>query len=328
MQEGHAYNAALIAIVRGERAPDNTIAAQRIMSEIWAAMRACDAPRADAIVEPLREFMAAQTDDSRLSVRGLGNYLRYREGDVGKALLASLMAFCMGLTVTPTIRKLTTPIERNCARHLSIVNDIYSYRKEVAAAKELHVEGGALCNAVAIMMEEANLTEAGAIDALWACVRGWEVRHEELLVDLEMALAVSVAESTPGVNGVICEQHTNHEHTNGFQINHLFVNEGHTNGEHMNGPHVVSRGHAQDGYNPAGYINGHFANGQHSNGHLIDRDFDTGLPTNGRYTNGNYSNDARVKKQNLLNIWEYVKGFEYQMSGNEAWSRATKRYHE
>ena len=48
-------------------------------------MRACDKKLADAVLEPMFIFMTAQTDRTRLSIHELGNYLEYREKDVGKA---------------------------------------------------------------------------------------------------------------------------------------------------------------------------------------------------------------------------------------------------
>lgn len=40
---------------------------------------------ADSILEPVFVFMRAQTDKSRMTIDELGNYLQYRERDVGSA---------------------------------------------------------------------------------------------------------------------------------------------------------------------------------------------------------------------------------------------------
>lgn len=55
------------------------------MYDIWNAMCECDKELADTIIDPVFEFMRAQTDRARLSIKELGVYLKYREGDVGKA---------------------------------------------------------------------------------------------------------------------------------------------------------------------------------------------------------------------------------------------------
>lgn len=48
-------------------------------------MRAHDKHLADEVLEPVFTFMRAQTDKARLEINELGQYLEYREKDVGKA---------------------------------------------------------------------------------------------------------------------------------------------------------------------------------------------------------------------------------------------------
>ena len=48
-------------------------------------MRKHDLELADEVLEPAFVFMRSQTDRIRMSITGLGEYLRYRESDVGKA---------------------------------------------------------------------------------------------------------------------------------------------------------------------------------------------------------------------------------------------------
>ena len=55
------------------------------MYDLWQAMRTCDKTLADEILEPTFVFMRAQPDKSRLVNDELGQYLEYREKDVGKA---------------------------------------------------------------------------------------------------------------------------------------------------------------------------------------------------------------------------------------------------
>lgn len=118
-------------------------------------------------------------------MRNLGQYLLYRERDVGKALLSALMKFSMALSLTPEESTLVQPFERNCAKQISIVNDVCSYEKEVLAARDGHEEGAALCSAVSILAEEAELSVAASKRVLWAMAREWEGRHEDRLSTLE-----------------------------------------------------------------------------------------------------------------------------------------------
>lgn len=48
-------------------------------------MRAHHRELADEVLEPTFTFMKAPTDHARLTIKELGQYLDYREKDVGKA---------------------------------------------------------------------------------------------------------------------------------------------------------------------------------------------------------------------------------------------------
>ena len=84
-EEGKAYNDKLIAMCRGDILPDRNTPVQYITYDLWESMRTFDKPLADQILGPVFTFMKAQTDPKRKDIRGLGPYLIYREGDVGKA---------------------------------------------------------------------------------------------------------------------------------------------------------------------------------------------------------------------------------------------------
>lgn len=55
------------------------------MYDLWESMRAHDRELANEVLEPTFLFMRAQTDKIRLEISELGEYLEYREKDVGKA---------------------------------------------------------------------------------------------------------------------------------------------------------------------------------------------------------------------------------------------------
>ena len=56
-----------------------------ITYDLWESMRAHDRELANQVLEPTFLFMRAQTDKIRLEIAQLGEYLEYREKDVGKA---------------------------------------------------------------------------------------------------------------------------------------------------------------------------------------------------------------------------------------------------
>lgn len=85
LQDGKEYNAMLMRLCSGVALPDRSVPVQWIMYDLWESMRACDRDLADGILEPVFTFMKAQTSKDRLSVKGLEEYLDYRQGDVGQA---------------------------------------------------------------------------------------------------------------------------------------------------------------------------------------------------------------------------------------------------
>jgi aristolochene synthase len=84
-EDGKAYNEKLMPIARGHVKPDRNVPVEWITYDLWESMRAHDQKLADEILEPTFTFMRAQTDPSRKNSFRLGDYLEYRERDVGKA---------------------------------------------------------------------------------------------------------------------------------------------------------------------------------------------------------------------------------------------------
>lgn len=84
-ESGKAYNEKLMPISRGDLLPDRTVPVECITYDLWESMRAHDRKLADEILEPVFTFMRAQTDSQRKEAMELGQYLEYRERDVGKA---------------------------------------------------------------------------------------------------------------------------------------------------------------------------------------------------------------------------------------------------
>ena len=95
------------------------------------------------------------------------------------------MRFSMGLHLSAEDFASVADIERNCGRHISIVNDIYSFEKELQTSKVAHKEGGVLCSAVPIFAQEMGLGVPAAKRALYALVREWEYLHQELVAKRE-----------------------------------------------------------------------------------------------------------------------------------------------
>ncbi|KAM7188912.1 Isoprenoid synthase domain containing protein [Rhypophila sp. PSN 637] len=184
-EDGEAYNAKLIPIARGDVLPDRSIPAEYITYDLWESMRASDKELADEVLEPTFTFMRAQTDRVRMEITELGHYLEYREKDVGKALLSSLMRFAMDLRLSPDELSLMRPLEQNCSKQISVVNDIYSWAKELRQSRHGHREGSYLCSAVKVLMESTSLDVDATVRILWYMTREWEHIHDEFVTRVE-----------------------------------------------------------------------------------------------------------------------------------------------
>lgn len=99
------------------------------------------------------------------------------------SFLSAIMRFSMGLHMSEAEHELARPVEENCSKSISVVNDICSYEKEVRVAARGH-EGGALCSSVPIMANIADVDIESAKRILWSMCREWEVRHLQLVQDV------------------------------------------------------------------------------------------------------------------------------------------------
>jgi len=83
----------------------------------------------------------------------------------------------MGLHVTPDEIASVQPLEKNCAKHLSVLNDVMSWDKEYMQSQTGHPEGSAICSAVQVLSDETSLPYESSKRVLWALCREWEHRH-------------------------------------------------------------------------------------------------------------------------------------------------------
>ncbi|KAF2973138.1 hypothetical protein GQX73_g398 [Xylaria multiplex] len=184
LADGEAYNNKLMPIMRGDVLPDRSSPVEYMTYDLWESMRAHDLEMTTEILEPVFTFMRAQTDATRLRKMDLKEYFEYRERDVGKGLLAALMRFCMKLKLSPEDLSIARPVDMNCSKHLAVVNDIWSFEKELVASKTAHEEGGVLCTGVAIFADGAEVSAAASKRVLYVLCREWEVRHDELTAEV------------------------------------------------------------------------------------------------------------------------------------------------
>lgn len=80
--------------------PKGSNPAEYIIYDLWESMREHDRGLADEVLEPTFVFMRSQTDRARLHIKELGEYLQYREKDVGKAYVKITQRSSLPKTMT------------------------------------------------------------------------------------------------------------------------------------------------------------------------------------------------------------------------------------
>ncbi|RYP68018.1 hypothetical protein DL771_006941 [Monosporascus sp. 5C6A] len=183
LEDGRAYNEMLMAMSRGDERPDRNIPVKYMMWDLWEDMRAHDRELADELLEPTFEFMRAQTNPIKLKRMELKEYLEYRIVDVGAPFISALMRFSMALRMSPEDLALTRPVERNFGKQLAVLNDIYSFEKELLVSQNGH-EGGFLCSAVSTLSDTAEISYESSKRILYALCREWELTHERLAQEI------------------------------------------------------------------------------------------------------------------------------------------------
>jgi aristolochene synthase len=94
------------------------------------------------------------------------------------------MTFTMDLELSEQEVEAAIPADRACSKHLSVVNDTWSYEKEVQAAKSLHEEGAVLCTCVAILANDSELPIPATKRVLYSMVREWELQFKDLVTSI------------------------------------------------------------------------------------------------------------------------------------------------
>jgi aristolochene synthase len=94
--------------------------------------------------------------------------------------MSGVMCFSKGLHMKPDELAIVQPLEMNVMRHVTLINDIASYEKEVLAAGKGFALGQ-LCSAVPIVMTACGVNELSAMRIMWETSRELEKQHFVLL---------------------------------------------------------------------------------------------------------------------------------------------------
>jgi aristolochene synthase len=91
------------------------------------------------------------------------------------------MRFVMKLEMTPEELAACKECDLNCSKHISVVNDIYSWEKELLKSQDSQEDGSALCSSVQVITQETNVPIEASKRILWSMCREWELVHLELV---------------------------------------------------------------------------------------------------------------------------------------------------
>ena len=97
------------------------------------------------------------------------------------------MRFAMDLRLSAHELEGLALLERTCSRQISVVNDIFSWSKELLASQKSQAEGSSLCTAVKVMADETGLEIEAAKRVLWVLTREWESVYDQLAREIEQS---------------------------------------------------------------------------------------------------------------------------------------------
>ena len=95
------------------------------------------------------------------------------------------MRFSMRLHLDPSDLESWEAVNKDTDRHIAVINDIYSYEKELLLSKSESAERGYLCSAVLIFAQETELGIFATKHMLYALCRQWELIRWQLVDERE-----------------------------------------------------------------------------------------------------------------------------------------------
>ncbi|MCJ1479457.1 hypothetical protein MMC13_008143 [Lambiella insularis] len=188
VEEGKALYKRLIPIAKGKVLPNRADPYEWITYDVWASMRAVDEGLTENTFQGALLCVNAQVDAARNSCVSMSSLLkqRYKEGGVG--FVAAAMCYAMDLHISPSAMLSISDISESYSRLGIIVNDIYSYAKELRAWNRHRKEGAQILNMVLLQMQETGVTLEASKRLLWVLCREWELQHFELVAARQAAV--------------------------------------------------------------------------------------------------------------------------------------------
>ncbi|KAL8792089.1 MAG: hypothetical protein Q9195_005344 [Heterodermia aff. obscurata] len=201
LEEGKVFYQRLILLALGKAVPNREDAYEWITYDTFASMRAVDEEQTNAIVQDAILCITAQVDPARKQCVGMGQLLRQRYKEGGVRFVASVIRYGMDLRISDASMEKIKQMEVIYSSFGMIVNDIYSYHKELRAYKEGGMEGGELLNAVEMQAHETGTSYPAAKRVLWVVCRELELLYLDKAQALTREMDVEGLEGKGEKNG-------------------------------------------------------------------------------------------------------------------------------
>ncbi|KAJ5355833.1 hypothetical protein N7517_010442 [Penicillium concentricum] len=167
-----SYRDQVMKIALGTANPDRRICLEWMLHDTVMAMRSMDELLASDIAQGFCQLLQAQTSQERSTIKTLGAYLRFREIDVGRPFGAKLH-------LTTTELKETTALESTAFRHVSAMNDIYSWEREWKVYQANPTDGAQPFSTIYIFANETGLPYTACKRLMYSYCRELELAFKQ-----------------------------------------------------------------------------------------------------------------------------------------------------
>ncbi|CAI7571514.1 unnamed protein product [Penicillium discolor] len=193
-----SYRDRVMTIALGTASPDRGIGLEWMLHDTVLAMRSMDEVLANDVAQGFCQLLQTQTSQERSTIKTLGSYLKFREIDVGRPYYTALIRFGAKLYLTTPELKNIAALESTSFRHVSVMNDIYSWEREWKVYQANPTDGAQPFSAIYILANEIGLPYTACKRLMYSYCRELEValkqstdeiRHnskESLTYELEM----------------------------------------------------------------------------------------------------------------------------------------------
>ncbi|KGO68077.1 Terpenoid synthase [Penicillium italicum] len=174
-----SYRDRIMKIALGTASPNRGICLEWMVHDTFMAMRSMDEVLANDVAQGFCQLLQAQTSQERTTIKTLGSYLEFREIDVGRPLYTALIRFGAKLDLTTAELTKTTALESTAFRHVSVMNDIYSWEREWKVYQANPTDGAQPFSAICILANETGLPYTACKRLMYSYCRELELNLKQ-----------------------------------------------------------------------------------------------------------------------------------------------------